>query len=126
MIDGIKRNSTIYLGYSIVRKTDSTPNNDEDIVVCSPGVRIEHVTEIIQRIMGRGKGGTILVNIGTNNTDKEGTTAIVKKYRNLLKKTKEAKVGQIILSGIQPVFGTRSQVYRNSTRMAVNGMVKQL
>ena len=33
VIDGIKRNSTIYLGDSIVRKTDSTLNKDEDIVV---------------------------------------------------------------------------------------------
>ena len=50
----------------------------------------------------------------------------MKKYRKLLKKTKEARVGQIISSGILPVFGTRSQGYRNSRRMAVNGMVKEL
>ena len=49
------------------------------------------------------------VHIGTNNADKEGTTAIVKKYRDLPKETKEARVEQIILSGILPVFGTRSQ-----------------
>ena len=77
-----------------------------------PGAKIEHVTEIVQRIMGRGNGGTLLVHIGTNDTDKEGTTAIVKKYRNLLKKTKEARVGQLILSGILPVFRSRSQGYR--------------
>ena len=46
--------------------------------------------------MGRGNGGTILVHVGTNNTDKEGTTAIVEKYRKLLKKTKQARLGQII------------------------------
>ena len=50
-----------------------------------------------------------LVHAGTNNADKEGTTAIVAKYRNLLKKTKQARVGQIILSGILPVFGNRIQ-----------------
>ena len=64
--------------------------------------------------MGRGNGGSILVHVGTNNADKEGTTAIVKKYRNLLKKTKQAKVGQMILSGMLPVFGNRIQGYRNS------------
>ena len=77
-------------------------------------------------MMGRGNGGTILVHIGTINADKEGTTAIAKKYRKLLTKTKEARVGQIILSGILPVFGTRSQGYRNPRRMAVNGMATQL
>ncbi len=85
------------------------------------------MTERVEKIMGRGKGGTILVHVGTNNAAKEGTTAIiVEKYRNLLKKTQQARVGQIILSGILPVFGSRSQGYRNSRRMAVNGMVQQL
>ena len=51
VIDGIKRNSTIYVGDSIVRKIDYTLNKDEDIVVCLPGARIEHVTERVQRII---------------------------------------------------------------------------
>ena len=59
--------------------------------------------------MGRGNGGTILVQVGTNNTDNEGTTPIVEKYRKLLKKTKQARLGQIILSGILPVCGNRIQ-----------------
>ena len=126
VIDGTKRNSRIYVGDSIVRKTDTRLSRGEDVVVCLPGARIEHVTERVEQIMGRGYGGSILVHVGTNNTDKEGTTAIVEKYRNLLKKTKQARAGQIILSGILPVFGNRIQGHRNSKRMAVNGMVKRL
>ena len=84
VIDGIRRKSRIFVGDSIVRKTDSRLNKGEDVVVCLPGARIEHVTERVENIMGRGKGGTILVHIGTNNADKEGTTAIVDKYRKLL------------------------------------------
>ena len=116
------------MGDSIVRKTN-TRLSKEDVVVCLPGARIEHVTERVEKIMGRGKGGTILVHIGTNNADKEGTTPIVDKYRKLLKllkKTKEARVAQIILSGILPVFGNRIDGYRKSKRMAINGMVKRL
>ena len=126
VIDGIKRNSRIYVGDSIVRRTDTRLSKGEDVVVCLPGARIEHVTERVEEGMGRGNGGSILVHIGTNNADKEGTTAIVEKYRNLLKKTKQARDGQIILSGILPVFGNRLQGYRDSKRMAVNGMVKRL
>ena len=126
MIDGIKRKTRIFVGDSIVRKTDTRLSKGEDLVVCLPGARIEHVTERVGQIMGRGNGGFILVHIGTNNTDKEGTTAIVEKYRNLLKKTKQARVGQIILSGILPVFGNKIHGYRNSKRMAVNGMVKRI
>ena len=77
VIDGIKINTTIYVGDSIIRKTDSRLNKGEVVVVCLPGARIEHVTERVEKIMGRGNGGTILVHVGTNNTDKEGTTAIV-------------------------------------------------
>ena len=118
VIDGRKRNTTIYVGDSIIRKTDTR--------LSKGGARIEHVTERVEKIVGRGNGGTILVHVGTNNTDKEGTTAIVEKYRKLLKKTKQARLGQIILSGILPVCGNRIQGYRNSKRMAVNGMVERL
>ena len=93
VIDGVKRNTTIYVGDSIIRKTDTRLSKGEDVVVCFPGARIEHVTERVEKIVGRGKGGTILVHVGTNNTDKEGTTAIVEKYRKLLKKTKQARLG---------------------------------
>ena len=126
VIDGRKRNTTIYVGDSIIRKTDTRLSKGEDVVVCLPGARIEHVTERVEKIVGRGNGGTILVHVGTNNTDKEGTTAIVEKYRKLLKKTKQARLGQIILSGILPVCGNRIQGYRNSKRLAVNGMVERL
>ena len=117
VIDGCERTSTIYVGDYIVRKTDTRLGKGKDVVVCLPGARIKHVTERVEKIMGRGKGGTILVHVGTNNADKECTTAILKKYRDLLKKTKQARVGQIILPGILPVIGSRNQGYRNSRRM---------
>ena len=126
VIDGCERTSTIYVGDSIVRNTDTRLCKGKDVVVCLPGERIEHVTKIVEKIMGRGKRGTLLVHVGTNNVDKEGTTTIVDTYRNLLKKTKEARVGQVILSGILPVFGKRIDGYRNSKRMAINGMMKPL
>ena len=69
VIEGMKRNATTYVGDSIVRKTDARLNKEEDVVVCLPGARIGHVTERVEKIMGRGKGGTILVHVGTNNAD---------------------------------------------------------
>ena len=51
VIDGIKRNSRIYVGDSIVRKTDIRLSKGEDIVVCLPGARIEHVTERVEEII---------------------------------------------------------------------------
>ena len=66
------------------------------------------------------------LSIGPNKADKGGTSAIVEKYRNLLTNTKQARVGQIILSCILPVFGNRIRGYRNSKRMTVNEMVERL
>ena len=126
VIDGINRNSAIYVGYSIVRKADTRLSKGEDEVVCLPGARIEHVTERVEKIIGRRNGGSILLHIGSNKADKEGTTAIVEKYRSFLKKTKQARVGQKMLSGILPVFGNKIRGYRNSKRMAVNWMLKRL
>ena len=57
VIDGIKRNATIYVGDSIIRKTDTRLSKGEDVVVCLPGARIEHVTERVEKIVGRGNGG---------------------------------------------------------------------
>ena len=78
---------------SIVRTTDYTINKDEVIEVCLTGVKIEHVAERVQRITGLGNGGILVVHIGTNNTDKEGTSTIVKKLRNLLFKEHEGSEG---------------------------------
>ena len=44
-MDGCKRTSTIYVGDSIVRKTDTRLSKGKDVVVCLPGAMIEHVTE---------------------------------------------------------------------------------
>ena len=44
VIDGCERTSTIYVGDSIVRKTDRSLSKGKDVVVCLPGARIEHVT----------------------------------------------------------------------------------
>ena len=49
----------------------------------------------------------VLLGCGPNNDDKEGTTVTVDNYRNLQKK--QTRVGQIILSGILPVYGKMSQ-----------------
>ncbi len=51
VIGGINRYLRIYVGDSIVRKTDTRLNKDEDIVVCLAGTRVEHETEGVEQIM---------------------------------------------------------------------------
>ena len=114
------------MGDSIVRKTDSLPNKGDDVVVCLPGAKIEAITERVENIVGSGKGGSVLVHVGTNNVEREGTTAIVRKYRNLVRTLKQMRVEQVIVSGILPVIGRRGHRYRNCRGMAINMLVEKL
>ena len=80
------------MGDSILRKADKTLRKGEDVVVCLPGARIEHVMERVENTLGHGQGGSILVHVGTNNADREGTTRIVQRYRQLVRKLKKTRV----------------------------------
>ena len=71
--------------------------------------------------MGSSKGGSVLVHVGTNNAEREGTTAIVEKYRNLVRTKKQTRVEQVILSGILAVIGRR-----NCRDMAINMLIQKL
>ena len=88
VIEGVRKRAMVFLGDSIVRKTDRVLNKGDDVVVCLPGAKIEAITERVENIVGSGKGGSVLVHVGTNNVEREGTTAIVRKYRNLVRTLK--------------------------------------
>ena len=66
------------------------------------------------------------LHIGTNNADREGTTSIIQRYRQLVGKMKKTRVEQIILSGILPIMGGREATYRNCKRMAIDALVEEI
>ena len=94
--------------------------------ICLPGVKIEAITERIENIMGSGNVGSVLAHVGTNSVQREGTTEIVRKYRQLVRTLKQTLFEQIIISGILPVIGRRGQIYRNCRGMAINMLVQKL
>ena len=51
------------------------------MTVCLTGPKMEDVRERVGQMMGSSHGGSIPVHVGTNNAEKEGTTAIIDKYR---------------------------------------------
>ena len=126
VIEGVRKRVRVFVGDSIVRKTDRVLNKGDDVVVCLPGAKIEAITERVKNIVGSGKGGSVLVHVGTNNVEREGTTAIVRKYRQLVRTLKQTRVEQVILSGILPVMGRRGHKYRNCREMAINMFVQKL
>ena len=126
VIEGVRKRARVFVGDSIVRKTDRVLNKGDDVVVCLPGAKIEAITDRVENIVGSGKGGSVLVNVGTNNVEREGTTAIVRKYRILVRTLKQTRVDQVIQSGTLPVIGRRGHRYRNCRGMAINMLVKKL
>ena len=124
--EGVRKRARVFVGDSIVRKTDRVLNKGDDVVVCLPGAKIEAITERVNNIVGSGKGGSVLVHGGKNNVEREGTTAIVRKYRQLVRTLKQTRVEQVILSGILPVMGRRGHKYRNCRWMAINMLVQKL
>ena len=61
VIDGALRTERVFMGGYILQKTDRTLSKGEDVVVCLPGDRIEHVTERVENVLGHGQVGSILV-----------------------------------------------------------------
>ena len=125
VIEGVRKRARVFVGNSIVRRTDRVLNMGDDVVVCLPGAKIEAITERVENIVGSGKGGSVLVHIGTNNVEREGTTAIVRKYRKLVRTLKQTRVEQVIPSGILPVVGRRDQISKFQG-MAINMLVQKL
>ena len=64
VIEGVRNRARVFVGDSIVRKTDRVLNKGDDVVVCLPGAKIEAITDSVENIVGAGKGGSVLVNIG--------------------------------------------------------------
>ena len=67
MIEGVRKRARVFVGDSIIRKTDRVLNKGDDVVVCLPGAKIEAITARVENIVGSGKGGSVLVHVGTNN-----------------------------------------------------------
>ena len=118
VIEGVRKRARVFVGHSIVRKTDKVLNKGDDVVVCLPGAKIEAITERVENIVGSGKGGSVLVHVGTDNVEREGTTAIVRKYRNLVRTLKQTRVEQVI--------GRRGHRYRNCRGVAINMLIEKL
>ncbi|KAI0213138.1 hypothetical protein LSAT2_001869 [Lamellibrachia satsuma] len=74
---GKARKARVFVGDSIIRKVDKIVNRGDDITVCLPGAKVEDIAEKAGQVMGGGTGGAVLVHVGTNNAEKEGTSSIV-------------------------------------------------
>ena len=52
VIEGVRKRARVFVGDSIVRKTDRVLNKGDDVVVCLPGAKIEAITERKHRRLG--------------------------------------------------------------------------
>ena len=77
MIEGTLKTERVFMGHSILRKTDRTLSKGEDVVACLPGARIEHVIEQVEIVSGHGQGGSIFVHL--RDEQRENQDSIEKK-----------------------------------------------
>ena len=125
MIDGVRKRARVFVGDSIVKKTDRVLDQGDDAVVCLHGAKIEVITDRVENTLGSGKGGYVLVHVGTHNVERECTTAIVRKYRQFIT-LKQTGVEQVILPGILPVIGRMGQIYHNCRGMGIHMLLEKL
>ena len=85
---GKARKARVFMGDSIIRKVDKIVNRGDYITVCLPGAKIENISEKAGQVMGGGTGCAVLVHVGKNNAEKEGTSSIFDKYRRLIRTLK--------------------------------------
>ena len=58
VIEGVRKKARVFVGDSIVRKTDTVLNKGDDVVVCLLGAKIEAITERVENIVSSCKGGS--------------------------------------------------------------------
>ena len=49
---GVRKTARVFVGESIVRKTDRVLNKGDDAIVCLPRAKIETITERVENISG--------------------------------------------------------------------------
>ena len=114
------REETCVIGDSIVRLVDDVvcrKGPPKCVRICLPGAGIQDVRNRVASVVGPGKGGAVLVHVGTNDVDKKGSEEVMGRYRELVRELKRVRVGQIVLSGILPV---RGGYMRNNRRISIN------
>ena len=52
VIEGVRKRARVFVGDSIVSKTDRVLNKGDDVVVCLPGAKIEAITERVENNLG--------------------------------------------------------------------------
>ena len=124
VIDEIKGNSTIYVGDSLVGVTDTILSKGKDVVVCLPGIKNRACDSESRADHGKRKW-RVHTDTHRDEQRRQGSTDSGE-VQMPTEEDEATRVGQIILSGILPVFGNMIRGYRNSKRMPVNGMVRRL
>lgn len=76
----------MFVGESIVWKTDKALSKGDDVVVCLQGANIEAITEMVEKVIGPCREGSVLINTGTNRED---TTAVIKKCKQFIRTPKQ-------------------------------------
>ena len=73
----------------------------------------------VAKVVGPGKGGAVLVHVGTNDVNKNGSYEVMGRYRELVRELKRVWVGQIVLSSVRDSTG-EGWVCQEHRRTSIN------
>ncbi|KAI0234427.1 hypothetical protein LSAT2_015325 [Lamellibrachia satsuma] len=114
VIEGVRKRARVFVGDSIVRKTDRVLNKGDDVVVCMLGAKIEAITERVKNIIG--SDGLIVCHLPYGPTayftlantvmrhDIPGVGKMSEAYPHLIFNNLTSKLGQRVMSILKYLF----------------------
>lgn len=117
--------TVVIIGDSLVRGVGAKLEQQSNMYTAASrgGARIENVTEEISQMKDK-EDRHLVVLVGTNNVQKEGSVEIIEKYKTLIEVSKRIKSRKISICGIPRRVDLTS--YQNSRRLGVNQQLKEI
>src|SRR3989442_1729026 len=125
MKDDKSKETIVLLGDSLTRGVGAKLAYQSNMVsaICRPGAHIDDITEEVHKL-GDNEDRHVVLLVGTNDIQGEGSEVILSKYKNLIGESQKIKNRKVSVVGI-PRRGDLDSFY-NSRRLGVNNRLKEM
>ena len=119
------KDTIVLLGDSLTRGVGAKLEYQSNMVstICRPGAHIDDITEEVRKL-GDNEDRHVVLLVGTNDIQREGSEVILSKYKNLIDESQKIKNRKASVVGI-PRRGDLDS-FCNSRRLGVNKRLKEM